>query len=108
MEFILVSQQNLIHKKLSVILKVKDNFTSHICHINSHLHHREICNLESVENYLCTWTPLLHNASAVANATLVSCPLRRTWVVPGGILLRTTAAAKLLPSTILNLNFGYF
>lgn len=87
-----------VKNKANLIVKFTKSIATHTIEMF------ELC----VDYYLFTWTPFMHNAFAVANATLESCPLRRTLVVPGGILLRSTAVAKLLPSTILNFNFGYF
>lgn len=56
----------------------------------------------------CTLIPFWHRAKARTRAIFEGFPTRRTFLVPWGILLRTTAAAKLVPSTILILSFGLF
>lgn len=53
-----------------------------------------------------TWMPLWHKIKAREEATLEELAVRRTWVVPLGMLFRTTATAKLLPSTTLTLSLG--
>lgn len=54
-----------------------------------------------------TWTPLSHNAAAVAHAILEGPAWRRTCFASRGMLLSTTAVARPLPSTRRTLSFGY-
>ena len=54
-----------------------------------------------------TWMPCLHKSTAIAQATLVILPRRSTWVVPLGMLFRTMAAARLLPSTTFIFSWGF-
>ena len=58
--------------------------------------------------YKHTWTPLSHNAKAVAQAILEGPAWRKTCFASWGMLLSTTAVAKPLPSTRRTLNFEYF
>lgn len=55
-----------------------------------------------------TLVPLSHKALTMAYETLLGFPQRRTWLASLGILLRTIATTKLLPSTIFILSSGYF
>lgn len=50
--------------------------------------------------------PCWHRAETSANAILERWPRNRTWVVPLGMAFRTTASAKLLPSTSLVFSLG--
>ena len=59
-------------------------------------------------NSLRTWISTLHKAKHKDRAILETFPTRRrTLCVPLGILCRTTATAKLVPSTILTLSLGF-
>jgi hypothetical protein len=56
---------------------------------------------------LDTWIPRWQRDEASTVETLVASPRRSTSLVPRGIMWRTAATAKLVPSTILVFRFGF-
>lgn len=56
---------------------------------------------------LYTWIPRWQRDEASTVETLVASPRRSTPLVPRGIMWRTAATAKLVPSTILVFRFGF-